>query len=142
MTGSANPELLYVNSKITEPSKLSPALFTSWYNDVHIPDIFNTTGIKQAYRYYTTADDPSSIDRPYLALYPIKFEGYLQSAEFQAIPVKSDVLPGPNHEIFDVADFDTRYYKLTDSRHPFQGPKFSAPKFEKCRANELNKAPS
>jgi hypothetical protein len=36
------PGLLYVNSKITSPN-LSPAAFTKWYNDVHIPDIFKTS---------------------------------------------------------------------------------------------------
>lgn len=118
---STEPELLYVNSKIVEPSRLSPELFTSWYNDVHIPDIFETTGIREAFRYYTTAEDPSSIERPYLALYPIKSKGFLQSAEFHAIPVQSDVLPGPRHDIFDVADFDTRYYTLNSNERPFDG---------------------
>lgn len=120
-TGPSFPELLYVNSKIIKPDQLSPDLFTRWYNDVHIPDIFITSGIKEAYRYYTTSRDPSTVERPYLALYPIKFAGYLQSKEFASIPVKSGVLPGPNHEIFDVADFDTRYYRTTSASQPFQG---------------------
>jgi len=118
---SNEPELLYVNSKIVEPSKLSPELFTNWYNDVHIPDIFKTTGIQEAFRYYTTAEDPSSIERPYLALYPIKSKGFLQSAQFRSIPVQSDMLPGPSHDIFDVADFDTRYYTLKSNARPFDG---------------------
>lgn len=118
---SSFPELLYVNSKITEPSKLSPDLFTEWYNDIHIPDIFATSGIKQAYRYHTTVADPSSVERPYLALYPVKFAGYTTSKEFFSIPVTSDVLPGPSHEIFDVADFDTRYYNTISSSKPFTG---------------------
>lgn len=118
---SSFPELLYVNSKIIAPDQLSPDLFTQWYNDVHIPDIFVTSGIKEAYRYYTTSSEPSSIERPYLALYPIIFEGFLQSEEFYSIPVKSSILPGPNHEIFDVADFDARYYRTTSDFQPFHG---------------------
>ena len=115
------PELLYVNSKITAPEKLSAELFTKWYNEVHIPDIFVTSGIKEAYRYYTTASDPSTVERPYLALYPAKFAGYFQSKEFASIPVKSDILPGPNHEIFDVADFDARYYRTMGDFQAFEG---------------------
>lgn len=115
----SNPELLYVNSKLTS-SKLSPTTFTKWYSDVHIPDIFATSGIKTAYRYETAAANSSTIERPYLALYPIKFEGYLQSPEFRAIPVKTDVLPNGG-EIFEVADFDTRYYKLVTVKKPFGG---------------------
>ena len=118
------PELLYVNSKISDPTKLSPELFESWYNEVHIPDIFATSGIKQAFRYYTTAEDPNSIDRPYLALYPVKYPGYLTSAEYRGIPLKSDMLPGPNHRIFDVANFDSRFYALTSAAQPFNGTHF------------------
>lgn len=118
MSTPADPELLYVNSKITEPDKLSAKLFTDWYNDVHIPDIFETSGIRSAYRYITTSASPDDVERPYLALYPVNAVGFLQSAEFGAIPVKSDVLPEPSHEIFDVADFDTRYYKLIHDRSP------------------------
>jgi hypothetical protein len=40
------PGLLFVNSKITSPS-LSPEAFTEWYQDVHIPDIFNTSVIRR-----------------------------------------------------------------------------------------------
>lgn len=117
---SSSPELLYVNSKISRPASLSAELFSSWYNDTHVPDIFATSGIKQAYRYLSTADDPSTIERPYLALYPVKSKGYLLSAEFRAISSKSDLLPGPTHEIFDVADLDTRYCTLTSSKKPFE----------------------
>lgn len=103
------PGLLYVNSKITS-SKLSPELFAKWYEDVHIPDIFETSGIKTAYRYYTTSPDPAAVERPYLALYPLRDVSFLQTAEFKSIPVQSDLVPTESKCIFDLADFDTRYY--------------------------------
>jgi len=103
------PGLLYVNSKIISP-KLSSELFTKWYEDVHIPDIFVTSGIKTAFRYYTTSPDPSSVERPYLALYPLKDVSFLQTSEFKSIPVHSDLVPTDSKCIFDLADFDTRYY--------------------------------
>ncbi|EON67358.1 hypothetical protein W97_06611 [Coniosporium apollinis CBS 100218] len=111
--------LLYVNSKITS-SSLSADLFTRWYEDVHIPDIFETSGIKAAYRYQSTT--PDSVERPYLALYPLKDLTFLQTEEFKSIPVHSEILPEPSHAVFDVADFDTRYYSLEKS---FTSPKES-----------------
>ena len=103
------PGLLYVNSKITSP-RLSPELFTEWYQDVHIPDIFVTSGIKTAFQYYTSSPDPASVERPYLALYPLRHVRFLQTSEFKSIPVHSDLVPTESKCIFDLADFDTRYY--------------------------------
>ena len=106
---ASGPGLLYVNSKVTSPD-LSPELFTEWYQDIHIRDIFLTSGIKSAFRYYTQSSEPATIERPYLALYPLKDVAFLYSAEFRAIPVHSDMLPVESKNIFDLADFDTRYY--------------------------------
>ncbi|KAK0288889.1 hypothetical protein LTR91_018424 [Friedmanniomyces endolithicus] len=103
-----NPGVLFVNSKITKPDELSPEGYTKWYEKVHIPDIFKTSGIKEASRW--EAIDPKS-ERPYLALYPLEDLNFLQTDEFKAIPVHDDSLPG-SHAIFDFADFDTRYYKF------------------------------
>jgi hypothetical protein len=108
-SSASGPGLLYVNSKITSPS-LSPEVFTEWYQDIHIRDIFLTSGINSAFRYYTQSSEPAKIERPYLALYPVEDVGFLYSAEFRAIPVHSDMLPGESKGIFDLADFDTRYY--------------------------------
>ncbi|RVX71600.1 hypothetical protein B0A52_03784 [Exophiala mesophila] len=113
-TEAGGPGLLYVNSKITDPDKLSASVFTQWYEKVHIPDIFETSGIKSAYRYFTTSNSSTSVDRPYLALYPLKEVGFLQTDEFKAIPVHSDLVPTSTKCIFDVADFDTRYYTNVD----------------------------
>jgi len=106
------PGILYVNSKIKDAS-LSAAAFTSWYEDEHIRDIFATSpqGIFSAFRYYSTA--PAAVDRPYLALYPLRDVAFLTSDAFRSIPVHSDQLPG-NGPIFNLADFDTRYYVLVN----------------------------
>lgn len=106
MPSAKGPGILYVNSKITDRA-LSTDLFTKWYEEVHIPDIFETGGIKTAFRYYSTNGD--GVERPYLALYPVKDVAFLQSNEFLSIPVHSTILPG-TQAIFDLADFDTRYY--------------------------------
>lgn len=75
-----DPGLLYVNSKIIQPDKLSPEQYTQWYEETHIPDIFRTSGIDEAYRWL--ALDPAT-DRPYLALYPLKDISFLQSPKFK-----------------------------------------------------------
>src|ERR1700761_666818 len=106
MAKQSGPGFLYVNAKITDPS-LSPELFTKWYQDIHIPDIFETKEILSAFRYYTTSSE--KVDRPYLALYPVEDVGFLQTDKFRNIPVYSDILPGDGL-IFDYADFDIRYY--------------------------------
>ncbi|OQN98122.1 hypothetical protein B0A48_15954 [Cryoendolithus antarcticus] len=108
------PGLLFVNSKITKPDQLSPEAYADWYTKRHIPDIFKTSGIKQAARWQ--ALDPNQ-DRPYLALYPLEDLDYLNSDEFRAIPVHDDKLPGSG-AIFDVASFDTRYYAFEQLYEP------------------------
>jgi hypothetical protein len=103
------PGLLYVNSKIAS-SRLSSEVFTRWYEEEHIPDILRTSGMNSAYRYYTTSKKKASVGRPYLALYPLKDVSFLQTDEFKSIPVHSDLVPSESRSIFDVAEFDARYY--------------------------------
>ncbi|KAK4891375.1 hypothetical protein LTR27_010029 [Elasticomyces elasticus] len=103
-----NPGLLFVNSKITNPDELSDEAYTKWYEEVHIPDIFKTSGIGEASRFLSI--DPKA-ERQYLALYPLEDLDFLQTDEFYSIPVHHDSIPG-SHAIFDFGDFDTRYYKF------------------------------
>ncbi|KAJ9150054.1 hypothetical protein NKR19_g5459 [Coniochaeta hoffmannii] len=110
---SPTPGILFVNSKITSDA-LTPEVFTDWYESVHIPDIFVTSGIKSAFRYKSPT--PDKVDRPYLALYPVKDIQWLYSDEFKSIPVHSDVLPNESRAIFDLADFDTRYYETINTK--------------------------
>jgi hypothetical protein len=107
------PGVLFVNSKITSDA-LTPETFREWYESVHIPDIFVTSGIKSAFRYQSTT--PDKVERPYLALYPIKDIQWLSSEEFKSIPVHSDMLPNESKAIFDLADFDTRYYETVETK--------------------------
>lgn len=115
----SGPGILWVNSKITKPDAVSPELFTRWYEEVHIPDIFATSGIKSAVRYQNI--DPKA-ERPYLAVYAMKDIAFLQTDEFKAISVHSDMLPGPSHACFDIADFDTRYYEAVQTYEAKDAP--------------------
>jgi hypothetical protein len=108
MSTPKTPGLFFANSKITSPS-LSHEIFTKWYNDVHIPDIFKTSGIKSGFRYYSTS--PQDTDKPYLAIYPLEDVGFLETEEFWSIPVTHELL-GEGKNCFEVAEFDTRPYEL------------------------------
>lgn len=96
--------LFFVNSKIVEPSLTSDG-FNHWYDSVHVPDILKTSGIKTAYRYFAVR--PEQTERPFLACYPLKHIDFLESDEFHAIPVSSDLLPASGNS-FDIASFDAR----------------------------------
>lgn len=106
---SAQPGIFFVNSKITSDT-LSPQVFNRWYQDVHIPDILATSGIKKAIRYLSTT--PEGAERPYLAVYPVQDVAWVRSDEFKSIPVHSDMLPNESKAIFEIADFDSRVYVL------------------------------
>src|ERR1700754_962717 len=86
----SGPGLFYVNSKVTDPELTSEA-FTKWYDNVHVPDIFDSGTISNAFRYYSV--NPAVVERPYLALYPMEDVKLLQSQKFNSIPVHSENLP-------------------------------------------------
>lgn len=84
-----DPGLLYVNSKIIQPDKLSPEQYTQWYEKTHIPDIFKTAGIDEAHRWQSL--DPAA-ERPYLAMYPLSDIGFLQTPEFKGRKLNLSIL--------------------------------------------------
>ncbi|KAF2496741.1 hypothetical protein BU16DRAFT_507377 [Lophium mytilinum] len=105
----SGPGILWINSKITAPDKLSPELFKTWYEEAHIPDIIGAKkgSVLAAWRYQCANPERPA---PYLALYSIPDLAFLQTAEFRAVPMVHEMLPegGPIHKF---ANFDTRYYK-------------------------------
>jgi hypothetical protein len=105
----SGPGILWINSKVTAPDKLSVEEFTKWYEGKHIPDIIAAKkgGIVASWRYQCM--DPER-KAPFLAVYSCPDLSFLQSVEFKAIPMTHETLPGgcPIH-LF--ADFDARFYK-------------------------------
>lgn len=96
--------ILFVSSKIARPDILSEETFMKWYDDDHIAEIIETSGIRSARRF---VDVNPSADKPYLAMYAMDDLGFTQSDEFRGIRVKSDYLPEPG-VIYDLADIDVR----------------------------------
>jgi hypothetical protein len=105
----SGPGILWINSKVTKPDKLSVEEFTRWYEEVHIPDIIAAKpgGIIASWRYQCLDPERTA---PFLAVYSCPDLAFLQSAEFKAIPMTHDTLPG-NGPIHLFADFDARFYK-------------------------------
>ena len=113
------PGVLFVRSAIN-PSPQNPltdAEFMHWYDDDHIAEIVQTSGISNAFRYFHCDKIPDNgtptaeCPRPYLAFYPMPELAFTQSQEFKDIRAKSDILPGTGI-CYDMADFDIGMYAL------------------------------
>ena len=48
-------------------------------------------------------------------MYPVSDVNWLGGKEFASIPLTSDYFPGPSHNCFDYANFDSRFYEFIDS---------------------------
>lgn len=98
-TTTTTPGLFFVSSRITHP-QLSEDIFHEWYNQRHIPDIFQTSGFEEAYRWKVLKDFNTSIrrrgsrrgsrreeedvERPFLNTYPLRDVEFLGSEEFKS----------------------------------------------------------
>jgi len=102
--------MLYVNSVISRKDIMDLETYMKWYDEDHIAEIMETSGIKSAFRYINTNEGAS---KPYLAFYPMPDIAFTQGDEFKKIRVKSDLLPGTGI-CYDLADIDVRYYGLSD----------------------------
>jgi hypothetical protein len=107
------PGILWVTSRIAASAKdiLSEEVFLKWYDDDHIAEIIETSGIKDAFRYINVEKGSSSAPKPFLAFYPMEDLAFTQGAEFKKIKVKSDILPGTGI-CYDMADIDVGYFGL------------------------------
>lgn len=110
----SGPGMLFVNSKISQPDILDEKTYMHWYDDDHIAEITETSGIKSARRFIDI--DPNA-DKPYLAMYPMDDIAFVKGDEFKKIKVKSDILPGSGI-CYDLADIDVRTDNLIQVYDP------------------------
>lgn len=102
-TTTTTPGLFFVSSRITDP-QLSEDIFHEWYNQRHIPDIFQTSGFEEAYRWKVLKDfnantrkrgrgrgsrreeedGKGEVKRPFLNTYPLRDVEFLGSEEFKS----------------------------------------------------------
>lgn len=106
--------ILFVNSKISRPDILDEKTFMKWYDDDHIAEIMETSGIRSARRFVNV--NPHA-DKPYLAMYAMDDLDFVKSEEFRGIRVQSDILPPPSI-IYDLADIDVRNDSLVQVYDP------------------------
>jgi hypothetical protein len=90
---------------------MSEEVYMKWYDEDHIAEIMETSGIHSAFRYI---DAVRKEDKPYLAFYPMPDLAFTQGDEFRKIRVKSDLLPGSGI-CYDLAAIDVRYYGLVET---------------------------
>ncbi|ROT38962.1 hypothetical protein SODALDRAFT_294125 [Sodiomyces alkalinus F11] len=101
--------LLYVNSAIERTDVLDEEKFMDWYDNDHIAEVLETSGVSSAWRFKDV--EFGKVEKPYLAMYPLEDIGFTQTDEFKKIRVHSDKIPG-GAAIYDVANFDVRVYNL------------------------------
>lgn len=75
-----SPGLLYTNSKPVHPEKLLLTELDRWYEDIHLPDVLNLSGIHEACRWQALDSDT---ERPFLATYPLLDVHFLNTDEFK-----------------------------------------------------------
>jgi hypothetical protein len=111
--GIKGPGILWVTSRIAASAKdiLSEEVYLRWYDEDHIAEIIETSGVKDAFRYIDTEKGSPHAEKPYLAFYPMQDLAFTQGLEFKNIKVKSDILPGTGI-CYDMADIDVGYFRL------------------------------
>jgi len=111
----SEPGLVLALSRIYQPDQLTEVLFDRWYDEVHIRDLLATGAIKTGIRW--KAIDPNE-KQPYLTIYPLDRIDALQTDAVRAVPVHSNILPGPSRYIWDFVAYDARIYKHIQTYEP------------------------
>ncbi|ERS95466.1 uncharacterized protein SPSK_02712 [Sporothrix schenckii 1099-18] len=106
------PGILYVEARISRPDIMDEATYMNWYDNDHIAEIIETSGVDSAFRYKR-----EGAEWPYLAMYEMRDIAFTQGEEFRKIRVYSDLLPGTKL-CYDLADNNVRYYRLEQVYDP------------------------
>jgi len=133
------PGIIFVRARIRPEAKdiLDHKTLSRWYDDVHIPDMLRLPKVDLAVRYLagpesastssTTqeADNEKNGDArwPYLAIYSVSDEAWLHrdDCELKKVPLTSDILPNESRSVLELVEFDTRFYRRTESRGQSRG---------------------
>lgn len=76
----------------------------AWYDEIHIPDVVATSGMKTAFRF--EALDPKA-KYPWLVIYPVNDIGFAGTEEFDKIPKGGHKEIG-GRQFTDLAELDLR----------------------------------
>lgn len=105
------PALLFVTSRISDPSKTTDERFNRMYNEEHLPDVlsYRTKITDLALRYKNT--NPSS-ERPYLALYPLEDTSIFTNGTFEQLAADTRHSRTYNGEdVMNFIEFGPRAYE-------------------------------
>jgi len=109
--------MLWVTANITDSptNTLTEEQYMRWYDDDHIAEIIQTSGMPNAFRYYdvdkASPRGTQQCPKPFLAFYPMADVAFLTGPEFRNIKVHSDLLPGTGL-CYDVAETDVAYFSF------------------------------
>lgn len=107
----SGPGMLYVMARISRKDIMDEPTYMNWYDNDHIAEIIETSGINSAFRFIR--EDKEEASFPYLAVYPMDDIAFTQGDEFRKIKVHSKLLPGSGL-VYDLADNEVRYYGLQE----------------------------
>ncbi|KAF2491046.1 hypothetical protein BU16DRAFT_517062 [Lophium mytilinum] len=102
------PGIIVSRFKLRDSSEVSQELLEKWYDEVHIPDVLATGGVKSAWRW--KAADPEYGNQN-MVLYKLPDLTFINDPKFQAIGMTSDLLPG-SRSMLDFTAFDLRFYTM------------------------------
>jgi len=102
------PGIIVVRFKLRDSSDISQDLLEKWYDEVHIPDVLTTGGVKSAWRW--KAADPEYGNQN-MVLYKLPDLAFMQDPKFQSIPITSDLLPS-GEPMTKHTEFEIRTYSL------------------------------
>ena len=114
-SASPKPGVLWVSSGITQPSKLTPANFTSWYEDTHIWEVLATGGVPRATRYEAVpaARSPApTMTAAWLTVYEMPDVEFRRAAPFKGLDGQKTPKANLRQEIFENAVFSTRFGEM------------------------------
>jgi hypothetical protein len=108
-------DLLWVAGSITHP-ELTTENFSKWYEEIHIPEILDNCTIDSAIRWKGI---DVSIKRQWLVIYTVTAPDVMESQAVKNLNVVDPkLLPGPTHNIYGVAEFGFRDYKIIQHFEP------------------------
>ncbi|KAK5123158.1 hypothetical protein LTR85_003356 [Meristemomyces frigidus] len=103
------PGLMFVGSRVLDPSKTSDATSNAFYDKEHLPDVLDHGITKVALRYKNTnAESPM----PYVALYPLEDASFLQSPDLGKLVEDTKMSKTFNNtDIYEHIHFELRGYE-------------------------------
>jgi hypothetical protein len=109
--------LMFVESRILDPSKTSDEKFNKFYNEEHLPDVFKMADPAKsqnvAFRYKNINPDSKTV-LPYIALYPLKDISLLSDPEGSAKIIEDTRISKTfdNTDVYEHIEFKMRPYEL------------------------------